>query len=117
MLEKIIGSQSRAEIFRKLFTKDAPTFYLRKLAREAGFSAPVIHRELRNLLDLGLVHQNTDGNRINFSANRKHPLFPVICKLVEKTDHLEHCRLSGLSPDVRFSNTFSLIHCGNAIRR
>ncbi len=89
MLEKIIGSQSRAEIFRKLFTKDAPTFYLRKLAREAGFSAPVIHRELRNLLDLGLVHQNTDGNRINFSANRKHPLFPVICKLVEKTDHLE----------------------------
>lgn len=89
MLEKIIGSQSRAEIFRKLFTKDAPTFYLRKLAREAGFSAPVIHRELRNLLDLGLVHQNTDGNRIHFSANRKHPLFPVICKLVEKTDHLE----------------------------
>ena len=32
MLEKIIGSQSRAEIFRKLFTKDAPTFYLRKSA-------------------------------------------------------------------------------------
>ena len=88
MLEKIIGSQSRAEIFRKLFTKEVPAFYLRKLAREAGFSAPVIHRELRNLLELGLVHQNTDGNRINISANRKHTLFPVICKLVEQADKL-----------------------------
>ena len=89
ILQRIIGSQIRAEILRLIFTPDAPTFYLRKLAREAGLSAPVIHRELRNLLELGLVHQNTDGNRINFSANRKHPLFPVICKLVEKTDHLE----------------------------
>ena len=88
MLEKIIGSQSRADIFSQLFTKGAPAFYLRKLAREAGFSAPVIHRELRNLLELDLVRQNTDGNRINFSANRAHPLFPVICELVEKTDQL-----------------------------
>ena len=89
MLDKLIGSKSRAEILKRLFTPEKPSIYLRRLAREAGFSAPVIHRELRNLLDLGLVHQNTDGNRINFSANRKHPLFPVICKLVEKTDHLE----------------------------
>ena len=88
MLEKIIGSQSRSEIFRKLFTKEAPTFYLRKLAREAGFSAPVIHRELQNLLELDLVHQNSDGNRINFSANRKHPLYPVICELVAQTEKL-----------------------------
>ena len=89
MLDKLIGSKSRAEILKRLFTPEKPSIYLRRLAREAGFSAPVIHRELRNLLDLGLVHQNTDGNRINFSGNRKHPLFPVICKLVEKTDHLE----------------------------
>lgn len=40
MLEKIIGSQSRAEIFRKLFTKDAPTFYLLQTCARSGFSCP-----------------------------------------------------------------------------
>ena len=81
ILQRIIGSQSRAEILRLLFTPDAPTFYLRKLAREAGLSAPVIHRELQSLLELELVRQNSDGNRVNFSANTGHLLYPVLCEL------------------------------------
>ncbi len=84
MLNEIIGSQSRAEIFKRLFVKNPESYYLRKLARDAGFSAPVIHRELRNLIELGLVTQNTDGNRINFSANRQHPLYPVLCEFVKQ---------------------------------
>ncbi len=85
-LQRIIGSQSRSEIFKRLFTPGVPSIYLRKLAREAGLSAPVIHRELQNLLELGLVLQNSDGNRINFSANPDHPLYPAVCELVQKAD-------------------------------
>ncbi len=86
MLQEIIGSQSRAEILKRLFVKKPESYYLRKLAREAGFSAPVIHRELKHLVELGLVEQNSDGNRINFSANRKHPLYSVLCDLVAKAE-------------------------------
>ena len=84
MLDKLIGSKSRAEILRLLFTPEAPACYLRKLARKAGYSAPVIHRELRNLLEIGLVRQNSDGNRINFSANREHPFHEPLCELVAR---------------------------------
>lgn len=85
MLQKIIGSRSRAKILGKLFKRENPSFYLRRLAREIGLSAPVVHRELKNLVETGLVLQNTDGNRINFSANPEHPLFSVLCELVAKT--------------------------------
>lgn len=82
MLDKLIGSKSRAEILKRLFTPEKPSIYLRRLAREAGFSAPVVHRELRTLLELGLVRQNSDGNRINFSANGGHQFFQPLCELV-----------------------------------
>ncbi len=85
MLEEIIGSKSRTEILKRLFTADKPAIYLRRLAREAEVSAPVMHRELKKLVELGLVQQNSDGNRINFSANPDHPLFGVLCELVAKS--------------------------------
>ena len=84
MLDKLIGSRSRAEILKRLFTPETPAIYLRRLARETGFSAPVVHRELRTLLELGLVRQNSDGNRINFSANPEHPFFEPLCELVSR---------------------------------
>lgn len=89
VLQKIIGSQSRAEILKRLFASGRPTFYLRKLAREAELSAPVIHRELQNMLELELVRQNSDGNRVNFSANPDHPLYPVLCELVKQAENLQ----------------------------
>ena len=83
-LEQIIGSRSRTEILKRLFAPGVPSLYLRRLAREAGLSAPVIHRELQKLLELELVRQNSDGNRVNFSANPEHPLYPVLCELVKQ---------------------------------
>ena len=38
--------------------------------------------ELQSLLELELVRQNSDGNRVNFSANTGHLLYPVLCELV-----------------------------------
>lgn len=90
MLDKLIGSKSRAEILKRLFTPKNPSIYLRRLAREAGFSAPVVHRELRTLLELGLVRQNSDGNRINFSANCEHPFFAPLCELVSRDQNHEN---------------------------
>ncbi len=84
MLEKLIGSRSRARILAKLFTPEQPEYYLRKLAREIDLSAPVVHRELKYLMDLGLVLRLIDGSRIDFTANRAHPLYPILCDLVTR---------------------------------
>ena len=85
MLQKLLGSQVRVEILKKLFTGENRSFYLREFARATGISAPLLSRELRNLAVMGLVSAAEDGNRINFTANKEHVLYPVLCELVDKS--------------------------------
>lgn len=84
MLQRLLGSRTRAEILKKLFTGDERSFYLREFARITGISAPLLSHELRNLALMGLVLIAEDGNRINFTANKTHALYPVLCDLVNK---------------------------------
>ena len=69
MLQKLLGSQARAEILKNLFTQEHKSIHLRELSRLSGLSAPVLQRELRQLEALGIVTIQKDGNRVKFSAN------------------------------------------------
>ncbi len=86
MIEKVVGSQGRAAIFKMLFTEQHRKAHLREMARIAGLSAPSLMRELKELARLGLVCQEKDGNRVNYSANTASPLYDPICVLVRKTE-------------------------------
>ncbi len=86
MLEKLLGSQARAEILKHLFTSEKKVVHLRELSRLSKISAPVLHRELRNLVALGLVVSQNDGNRVNFSANVNTPFFTLLCDLVSEME-------------------------------
>ena len=86
MLQKLLGSQARAEIIKILFTSQHKVVHLRELSRLSDLSAPVLLRELRQLVRMGLVISQKDGNRVNYSANKQGPLFGVLCELVSKTD-------------------------------
>ena len=86
MLKQLLGSQGRAEILKNLFTSKCKSIHLRELARLSGVSAPVLQRELRQLVTLRLVNVQRDGNRVNYSANTENALFPLLCELVLRTD-------------------------------
>lgn len=47
-----------------------------------------VRQDIGKLVKLGLVNSQRDGNRIIFSANREHPLYPDIPSLVLKTGGL-----------------------------
>ena len=68
MLQKLLGSQARAEILKNLFTQEHKSIHLRELSRLSGLSAPVLQRELRQLEALGIVTIQKDGNRVKFST-------------------------------------------------
>lgn len=86
MLQKLLGSQARAEILKNLFTQEHKSIHLRELSRLSGLSAPVLQRELRQLEALGIVTIQKDGNRVKFSANDDNLLYPLLCELVLKTE-------------------------------
>ncbi|MBO7687410.1 MAG: nucleotidyltransferase domain-containing protein [Kiritimatiellae bacterium] len=97
MLEKVVGSQGRAAIFKMLFTEQHRKAHLREIARITGLSAPSLMRELRELARLGVVCQEKDGNRVDYSANTSSPLYEPICVLVRKTEGGERLLAQALS--------------------
>ena len=95
MLSQILSSKVRAEIFRLLFGVNAVELHMRELERGAGGTIGPIQTELKRLLNLQLVTSRRSGNRLYYTANRGHPLYPEIHSLVLKTsglcDYLKEC--------------------------
>ena len=85
ILAQLLSSQVRAEIFRLLFNGNKTAIHLRDLQRRSQLSIGTIQKEIGHLKNLDLVVPEKDGNRLYYTANTSHPLYKVICGLVEKT--------------------------------
>lgn len=85
MLDKIIGSKGRAAILRRLFDGNRKKYHIRELARLSGLSAPSLMREAKELVALGILREERDGNRLDYCANESSPLYDVLRQLVFKT--------------------------------
>jgi len=85
MLAEILSSKIRSEVFRLLFDQDDKALHLREIERRSGFTIGTVQRELKKLSKLDLIIKRIDGNRSYYEANKLHPLYKDICKIVEKT--------------------------------
>lgn len=114
ILFQLLSSKVRAEIFRILFGVQSVEMHMRELARGAGCTIGPIQTELRRLLALQMVISRRSGNRLYYSANRQHPLYPEIHSIVLKTsglcDYLHHCLES--SDDIQLVFVFGSMASG-----
>ena len=85
LLSEILSSKVRAEVFRLLFGLDNDAMHVREIERRSGFAIGTIQTEMKKLHKLDLVTKRRDGNRLYYSANLNHPIFPEIQALVIKT--------------------------------
>jgi len=112
-LAELLSSRTRAEIFRLLFGASADTLHTREIQRRTGASLGAVHQELRKLRRLGLVDARTDGNRVAYTANRSHPLYPEIHRLVLKTGGLADLLQTALThPKIEWAFVFGSIARG-----
>ena len=84
-----IFSKSRAAVFSVLFVRILPQLHLREISRRTGFAVRTVQCELQRLVDCELVIESADGNRKLFRANRDHPIFEEIVRIIEKTVGIE----------------------------
>lgn len=84
MLETLITSKTRLKLLVKFFISAANQGYMRGLASEFNESTNAIRKELNNLSEAGYLEKEADGNRINYKANTKHPLFGSLQSIVRK---------------------------------
>jgi len=85
MLEPFITSKTRVRLLLKFFLNPGTSAYLRGLAEEFGESTNSVRVELNRLSEAGILESADEGRTKVYRANRKHPLFPEIRRIVEKT--------------------------------
>lgn len=85
MLADFLTSNSRAEILRLLFSGNDEEFYLREIEKLSTIGLNSLQKEVKHLAKIDLILQRKNGNRIYYSANKEHPLYPELISIVEKT--------------------------------
>jgi predicted nucleotidyltransferase len=99
-LQAIFYSKVRAEVFRLLFGLKAERTYLNAMIGVTGFASRSLEEELAKLRKLELIVAARDGNRVYYSANQTHPLYPEIRNIVLKTTGLKDVLASALKSDL-----------------
>lgn len=84
MLESLITSKTRLRLLVKFFVNQANKAHMRGLAGEFNESTNAIRKELNNLSEAGYLEKKVEGNKIEYSANTLHPLFPSLQEIVRK---------------------------------
>jgi DNA-binding transcriptional ArsR family regulator len=88
MLIDLLVSEVRVKMLSILLTNTDKPLHVRALVREVGTEINAVRRELKRLHELGLVIKQPSGNRIYYSANTGHYMFPELLALVFKEDGL-----------------------------
>ena len=84
MLDSLITSKTRLRMLIKFFINTANKGYLNGLANEFNESTNSIRKELNNLSAAGYLLKVKSDNKVIYNANKTHPLFKVLQKVVRQ---------------------------------
>jgi uncharacterized protein len=85
VLSNTLFGRTRGAALSIFYGHVGESFYLRQLARRTGIALGPVQREVRQLVDAGLVTRRIVGGRTLYSANQESPVFAEIKSLVTKT--------------------------------
>jgi predicted nucleotidyltransferase/DNA-binding HxlR family transcriptional regulator len=97
-LSNTLFGRTRGAVLAVLFGHVGESYYLRQLARMTGITLGAVQRELRQLVDAGLVTRKTLGTHTLYSANEASPVFAEMRNLVLKTVGIHDVLLDALHP-------------------
>lgn len=98
VLSQTLFGQTRAAVLSVLYGHVGEAFYLRQLARLTHIALGPVQREVRQLVDAGLVTKKTVGTQTLYSANQTSPVFREIKSLVTKTVGMHDVLAEALDP-------------------
>ena len=97
-LSNTLFGQTRSAVLAVLYGHVDESFYLRQLVRATGSGKGAVQREVKQLLEAGLVTKNAVGNQTFYQANQKSPVFSEIKSLVTKTVGIRDVLQMALNP-------------------
>ena len=100
-LSDTLFGRTRGAVLAVLFGHVGEPYYLRQLARMTGIALGPVQRELRQLVDAGLVIRKALATHTLYSANEASPVFAEMRSLVAKTVGIHDVLLAALLPLAR----------------
>ena len=97
-LSDTLFGRTRGAVLAVLYGHVGESYYLRQLARMTGIALGPVQRELRQLVDAGLVTKRVQGSQTLFAANESSPVFGEMRSLVAKTVGMHDVLLASLRP-------------------
>jgi len=85
IVSRLLFGSTRREVLALLLGRPDERFYLREILRAVGGGSGAVQRELKQLVNVGLVEREVRGHQVYFSANRNAAIFPELQAIIEKT--------------------------------
>jgi len=98
VLSETLFGRTRGAVLSVLYGHVGKGFYLRQLARLTDIALGPVQREIRQLVEAGLVTRKTVGAQTLYSANQKSPVFREIKSLVNKPVGMRDILADALDP-------------------
>lgn len=98
VLSETLFGRTRGAVLSVLYGHIGEAFYLRQLARLTNITFGAVQRELRQLVDAGLVNRKTVGVQTFYTANQESPVFAEIKSLIIKTVGMHDVLVAALDP-------------------
>lgn len=98
VLSETLFGQTRGALLAVLYGHIGEAYYLRQLARLTDIGPGAVQREIRQLVEAGLVSRKTVGAQTLYSANQASPVFQEMKSLVSKTVGMHDVLASALAP-------------------
>ena len=97
-LAEALFSKNRRAVLSLLYGHADEAFYLRQIVRASGGGVGAIQRELRQLVESGIIRRSTHGKQVYFQASTECPVFAELKSLLMKTAGLTDVLRTALAP-------------------
>ena len=114
-LAEALFSKNRRAILSLLYGHAEEAFYLRQIVRASGGGVGAIQRELRQLVQSGIIRRTAQGSQVYFRANAECPVFTELKSLLMKTAGVAdvlRTALASLVDRIEIAFLYGSVACG-----
>src|SRR5688572_28311138 len=97
-LSAVLFPGYRRRVLGLLFLRPDEALHGRDIGRRTGLSSGALTRELKRLVEAGLLEREARGNQMLYRANRASPVFEEIASILRKTTGLADEIARALAP-------------------
>lgn len=115
MLDVLLLGKTRAAILRELFLNPGRRLSFNELVRRTRSGAGAVSRELKTLVEAGLVIENREGNQRFLTAATSSPIYSELKSLISKTSGAPQVlreALNGIEEQIAVAFVFGSVALG-----